>query len=291
MFIPHVLILSLVNLLCVMSLEQLSANQNERENRPHDHSEDITYVPRMQDGSYLTGAKHRHPGYTSGSRHLDTLSWVVKINTPLLSFISFQRSPGLSQTADGVAADIGLINDGTVGHFPDVYMFTHPHHHRAISHHHYQQINNIHSQTISYSGHSGRSSHHAEAHINKTTQSSPHSDEWDRVGGEWDTIFNGDTWDHIIQDVQERLDSHDSVEWYTRQSVRRRTKRSLHFNDPKYTEQWHLVSYMVMGIWDDYVYHVDGVTYQYHFYIYIYYMYLNLTFNINYYFHKKYLEQ
>lgn len=35
---------------------------------------------------------------------------------------------------------------------------------------------------------------------------------------------------------------HDSVRWHAEQRLLKRSKRSLHFNDPKYPLQWHLVS-------------------------------------------------
>lgn len=35
---------------------------------------------------------------------------------------------------------------------------------------------------------------------------------------------------------------HDSVRWHSEQKLLKRSKRSLHFNDPKYPQQWHLVS-------------------------------------------------
>ncbi|NXN56220.1 PCSK7 convertase, partial [Rynchops niger] len=35
---------------------------------------------------------------------------------------------------------------------------------------------------------------------------------------------------------------HDSVRWHSEQKLLKRSKRSLHFNDPKYPQQWHLAS-------------------------------------------------
>lgn len=38
------------------------------------------------------------------------------------------------------------------------------------------------------------------------------------------------------------LARHEAVRWHSEQRLLKRAKRSVHFNDPKYPQQWHLVS-------------------------------------------------
>ncbi|KAM4704462.1 proprotein convertase subtilisin/kexin type 7 isoform 1-T2 [Rhinophrynus dorsalis] len=50
---------------------------------------------------------------------------------------------------------------------------------------------------------------------------------------------------------------HDSIRWFSEQKLLKRSKRSLHFNDPKYPQQWHLhnarkpgMDINVTGVWE-----------------------------------------
>ncbi|NXQ97235.1 PCSK7 convertase, partial [Sagittarius serpentarius] len=44
----------------------------------------------------------------------------------------------------------------------------------------------------------------------------------------------------IRRSVDALFAQHDSVRWHSEQKLLKRSKRSLHFNDPKYPQQWHL---------------------------------------------------
>lgn len=44
------------------------------------------------------------------------------------------------------------------------------------------------------------------------------------------------------QQAEAVLAGHADVRWHSEQRLLRRTKRSIYFNDPKYPQQWHLVS-------------------------------------------------
>lgn len=46
----------------------------------------------------------------------------------------------------------------------------------------------------------------------------------------------------IRQQVEAVLARHEAVHWHSEQKLLKRAKRSVHFNDPKYPQQWHLVS-------------------------------------------------
>lgn len=46
----------------------------------------------------------------------------------------------------------------------------------------------------------------------------------------------------IRRSVDTLFAQHDSVRWHSEQKLLKRSKRSLRFNDPKYPQQWHLVS-------------------------------------------------
>lgn len=44
------------------------------------------------------------------------------------------------------------------------------------------------------------------------------------------------------QQAEAVLAKHEAVRWHSEQRLLKRAKRSIHFNDPKYPQQWHLVS-------------------------------------------------
>lgn len=46
----------------------------------------------------------------------------------------------------------------------------------------------------------------------------------------------------IRQQAEAVLARHEAVRWHSEQKLLKRAKRSMHFNDPKYPQQWHLVS-------------------------------------------------
>lgn len=46
----------------------------------------------------------------------------------------------------------------------------------------------------------------------------------------------------VRQQVEAVLARHEAVRWHSEQRLLKRAKRSIHFNDPKYPQQWHLVS-------------------------------------------------
>lgn len=46
----------------------------------------------------------------------------------------------------------------------------------------------------------------------------------------------------IRQQAEAVLARHEAVHWHSEQKLLKRAKRSVHFNDPKYPQQWHLVS-------------------------------------------------
>ncbi|XP_075765450.1 proprotein convertase subtilisin/kexin type 7 isoform X1 [Pelodiscus sinensis] len=61
----------------------------------------------------------------------------------------------------------------------------------------------------------------------------------------------------IRRSVEALFAQHDSVRWHSEQKLLKRSKRSLHFNDPKYPQQWHLNNRRspgkdinVTGVWE-----------------------------------------
>ncbi|XP_061870106.1 proprotein convertase subtilisin/kexin type 7 [Colius striatus] len=61
----------------------------------------------------------------------------------------------------------------------------------------------------------------------------------------------------IRRSVDALFAQHDSVRWHSEQKLLKRSKRSLHFNDPKYPQQWHLNNRKspgkdinVTGVWE-----------------------------------------
>ncbi|XP_063527564.1 proprotein convertase subtilisin/kexin type 7 isoform X2 [Pongo pygmaeus] len=61
----------------------------------------------------------------------------------------------------------------------------------------------------------------------------------------------------IRQQVEAVLAGHEAVRWHSEQRLLRRAKRSVHFNDPKYPQQWHLNNRRspgrdinVTGVWE-----------------------------------------
>ncbi|XP_030320550.1 proprotein convertase subtilisin/kexin type 7 [Calypte anna] len=61
----------------------------------------------------------------------------------------------------------------------------------------------------------------------------------------------------VRRSVETLFAQHDSVRWHSEQKLLKRSKRSLHFNDPKYPQQWHLNNRRspgrdinVTGVWE-----------------------------------------
>uniref|UniRef100_A0A452FRJ9 Proprotein convertase subtilisin/kexin type 7 n=1 Tax=Capra hircus TaxID=9925 RepID=A0A452FRJ9_CAPHI len=61
----------------------------------------------------------------------------------------------------------------------------------------------------------------------------------------------------VRQQVEAVLARHEAVRWHSEQRLLKRTKRSVHFNDPKYPQQWHLNNRRspgrdinVTGVWE-----------------------------------------
>ncbi|XP_075695929.1 proprotein convertase subtilisin/kexin type 7 [Rhinoderma darwinii] len=70
-------------------------------------------------------------------------------------------------------------------------------------------------------------------------------------------VGSGETKENTRRKVHEMFTQHDGVRWFSEQKLLKRSKRSLHFNDPKYPQQWHLhnkrspgMDINVTGIWE-----------------------------------------
>ncbi|XP_077105985.1 proprotein convertase subtilisin/kexin type 7 isoform X2 [Ranitomeya variabilis] len=70
-------------------------------------------------------------------------------------------------------------------------------------------------------------------------------------------VGHGQTKETTRRKVLEIFTQHDSVRWFSEQKLLKRSKRSLHFNDPKYPQQWHLhntrspgMDINVTGVWE-----------------------------------------
>jgi len=152
--------------------------------------------------------RHREHVFSSGVSYNELLVWAVKLN------LTFLDNGDISSAADVVASDTGLHNQGQIDNLDGYYVFSHP----------------------------------AESSVKQASVSS--------------LLFRS----HVVQPVSEdkhlwikdrvhqMLDIHPFVEWYMLQRVvprfqRRaasvphsRTVLKVHFNDPLYHKQWHLVS-------------------------------------------------
>ncbi|KAM3922643.1 proprotein convertase subtilisin/kexin type 7 [Leptodactylus fuscus] len=70
-------------------------------------------------------------------------------------------------------------------------------------------------------------------------------------------VGHGQSMENARRRVHEIFAQHDSVRWFSEQKLLKRSKRSLHFNDPKYPQQWHLnnsaspgMDINVTGVWE-----------------------------------------
>jgi len=167
---------------------------------------DLRYIPK----------RHREHAFSSGFHHKESLTWVVKLKHSLLD-----DEDDIS-AADAVAADTGLLYQGQIRNLDGYFVFSHP---SAVSTKH------IHTSISSLTFQDGVTAVSEDKHM-------------------------------LIRDnVNQLLDQHPFVEWYMLQRVVPRFKRSsalmpnyrklltvpssyspMHFNDPLYYKQWHLVS-------------------------------------------------
>ena len=109
-----------------------------------------------------------------------------------------------------IASDLGLINKGQIGHLDDIYLF------------HY--IDNLMSNL---SADLQRETVENDAKLMLYHQK----------------IFSESELEDIIQQTEEKMNNHLDIVWHSHQKILSRSKRSLHFQDPFYNRQWHLVSF------------------------------------------------
>ena len=133
------------------------------------------------------------PSHTDKTKN--TVTWAVKL----------YNHSDILQTANKIASDLGLINQGPIGHLNDVYLF------------HYD-INNK-----------------SDDLLNKTTLSDAKLIEFHQK------LYSDVEMKEIIEEVEEKLNSHTDVVWHSHQKIVSRSKRSIQFQDPYYSRQWHLV--------------------------------------------------
>ncbi|XP_075046195.1 proprotein convertase subtilisin/kexin type 7 [Mixophyes fleayi] len=70
-------------------------------------------------------------------------------------------------------------------------------------------------------------------------------------------VGSGQYQEDVRKKAHDCFTQHDSVRWFSEQKLLKRSKRSLHFNDPKYPQQWHLhnarspgMDINVTGVWE-----------------------------------------
>ena len=168
------------------------------------HSSELRYVPQ----------RHREHVFSSGVNHSDTLTWAVKLNLSLIG------EDDVRNAVDAIAADTGLLTQGQIGSLNGHYVFSHP---SAVG-----------TEQASFSS---LSFHSALRKISQDEQR------------------------QIKDEIHQKFDRHPFVEWYMLQRVVPRFKRTatampnyhkllsvpssnssaVHFNDPQYPKQWHLV--------------------------------------------------
>jgi len=151
--------------------------------------------------------RHREHAFSSGVDYGELLVWAVKLN------LSFLDDEDVGRAADAVAADTRLHNQGQIGNLNGYYVLSHP---AEVS------IKQASVSSLLFENHVQTVS--ADKHL-------------------W-----------IKDEVHQMLDIHPFVEWYMIQRVFPRFQRravlkphsgtasNVHFNDPLYRKQWHLVS-------------------------------------------------
>lgn len=165
--------------------------------------------------------KRKSHDFFSGSSHLETLSWAVK-----LSFDpELYTKQELDMVADLVALETSLDNLGQIGEFKGHYFFIHKFHKDTTKH-----------ITNSYQ----------ENYWNDTATDSPeYEDSSESMTGdsqEWRRNLTEAEWWRVKEQIHDQLDGHHYVQWHMQQLVRSRQKRFYEFNDPMFPKQWHLVS-------------------------------------------------
>ena len=165
---------------------------------------ELQYVPQ----------RHRQHAFSSGVYHRESLTWAVKLNLFLLG------DEDADIAAEAVAADTGLFNLGQISNLDGHFVLSHPY-----------QVGMKRASLSSSTFH-------------------------DRL-----RTVSQDECRQITDRVHRILDHHPFVEWYMLQRIVPRFKRTadlmphfrklltvpssvsaaVHFNDPLYHKQWHLV--------------------------------------------------
>ena len=176
-------------------------------------------------------ASKRHNGDNHHSHsHIKTLSWAVIISPEethdivdtVLHYLKLSTTD--TTDADVVASELGLINRGQIAQFTDHFLFEHDFHSKTVS-----SLNEL---SAGHADYSVPTFDKLISHLNNS-----HS-------------ISQESWDHTLTLIEDRMELHPRVARFFRQFIRARKKRrnhgssssTIHFDDPAYIKQWHLVS-------------------------------------------------
>ena len=206
-----------------------------------------------------TSTKHRDHDFSSGVRHIETLSWAVKIG------VDSSSSLDLDVIADAVAVKAGLQNRGQIGALKGHYLFTHPVHDSAIRHL-YRTNLLLYNQKVLHSGDERPFSDRSTGYSHEDTLPWVNRSQIKNTRHIVDGNLTDSEWLRLKEDSFLSLDGHPRVEWHQQQLIRPRHKRAIpfhssdpsarrwsyrtgrsltsvpRFNDPAFSKQWHLVS-------------------------------------------------
>ena len=215
---------SLVLLLLHLALVLLHTQPVSAHRTPHKHAASST-------------KRKSHDFVSSGSGHLETLSWAVK-----LSFdAELYTTQELDMVADLVALETGLDNTGQISEFKG----------------HYYLVHKFHQHTTKHITSSYHSQHNTSSNTSSITTDSSTEDgivtqdsETVTVSPQSQNLTDAEWW-QVKESTHLLLDQHPYVAWHMQQLVRSRQKRSLllpreeilvpDFDDPAFPKQWHLV--------------------------------------------------
>ena len=160
---------------------------------------------------------------------IETLQWAVQLTTANLTESKHDLETFFN--------DLGLQYHHSVGGNKNWIVIGHPLHaklHSSLSDIHTYVHNNyttMHSPSIS--SHNDRSTAEVIHHMFKRSLEQQHD-------------INDEQWQHLVSDVETTLHKHPRIQRFRMQHVKFRHKRSVHFKDPEFRKQWHLVSALVL---------------------------------------------
>ena len=183
----------------------------------------------LQDSQSARHGKMVERGFTSGSHLIEVLAWAVEIEE-----MGADISPAMK--GEAVAKDCQLLNSGALESAQNWFLMSHDLHDDIVGH-----IGHV-VKVLPDLNHIARQRHSLPVVMsmaNSTTASGPLGLLQEKLQERFTTASELDS---VQYEITKCLNAHQFVRSFVQEVVHPRQKRQIQFPDPKFGQQWHLVS-------------------------------------------------